>query len=618
MRVALVAVPSDPACGSSNACREALAWLEAELARRGFQVALLGDGTEPWAEVERALLGISPGDSVLVIASGRVVAPDALAFGDAWWMPLGTVSEWLAAREAIDVSFVLELLHDGPADDSLFAAQVLGDAVAAMGARSRGHAVLAATRARVLGADRLAFTRLALPAVHETGAEPTTQALVAAMHARASGSPEAQAVAQSFTFARVASTSAPPPDRRVEVRRRLAAVGSLGSASMQARELVAIARILQSELGDASGAIQVLERAHGLDPAWGGVRDALRRGYERTGQWDRAFALHVAEGRTDEAFLAAMALEQLGAATPEHRAAIDRGRTAGAIRARGTLDAAAWARMAAPGSDEILSSIFAAAGRAGIAARVEDLRARRELVRLDESRRLGDETTVSVVRTLHWAARVLGVDCPALYVAGGGTEGISTVLGPQPALELGPAVMSGRTSKELAFLAGKHLAAFRPDVRVLAYFPTREALQTLLFAAVEAVMTGATPAGAGQEVPALSAELVRRLEPEEMASLDLAVRQLDRRGGKVAIGAWIRAAQLTAARAGLLLCGDLQTAMAFEASQGSDLVAFCASRAHASLRARFVERPRGETAGEGPRSTSRRFPPASRPAALGS
>jgi hypothetical protein len=66
---------------------------------------------------------------------------------------------------------------------------------------------------------------------------------------------------------------------------------------------------------------------------------------------------------------------------------------------------------------------------------------------------------------------------------------------------------------------------------------------------------------------------------------------------------WIRSAELTAARAGLLLCGELKTAVASVRSQPhpagrptaeritGDLVAFCASRPHAELRAQFIAPP---------------------------
>jgi hypothetical protein len=66
---------------------------------------------------------------------------------------------------------------------------------------------------------------------------------------------------------------------------------------------------------------------------------------------------------------------------------------------------------------------------------------------------------------------------------------------------------------------------------------------------------------------------------------------------------WVRSAELTSARAGLLLCGELKTAIAGAQLRSSasgrpsaervtsDLVAFCASRAHAALRAQFLKLP---------------------------
>jgi hypothetical protein len=74
------------------------------------------------------------------------------------------------------------------------------------------------------------------------------------------------------------------------------------------------------------------------------------------------------------------------------------------------------------------------------------------------------------------------------------------------------------------------------------------------------------------------------------------MRELSLRGGAAALGAWMCSAELTAARAGLLLAGDLATAVSLvrtepgelsivpaEGRRG-DLVAFCASRAHVAIR----------------------------------
>ena len=97
--------------------------------------------------------------------------------------------------------------------------------------------------------------------------------------------------------------------------------------------------------------------------------------------------------------------------------------------------------------------------------------------------------------------------------------------------------------------------------------------------------------------------LARRLGADERAAIGEAARRLAARGGEVGLEHWIRSAELTAARAGLLLCGELKTAVAAVRSQSaapgrpsaervtSNLVAFCASRAHAALRAQFLRLP---------------------------
>jgi hypothetical protein len=75
---------------------------------------------------------------------------------------------------------------------------------------------------------------------------------------------------------------------------------------------------------------------------------------------------------------------------------------------------------------------------------------------------------------------------------------------------------------------------------------------------------------------------------------------LGEQSGEVVLDHWIRSAELTTARMGLLLCGELKTAVASVRTQPhppgrptaeritGDLISFCASRAHADVRARFV------------------------------
>ena len=88
--------------------------------------------------------------------------------------------------------------------------------------------------------------------------------------------------------------------------------------------------------------------------------------------------------------------------------------------------------------------------------------------------------------------------------------------------------------------------------------------------------------------------------------MTIAVERLDARNGRIDLASWSRAVELTATRAGLLLCGDLKTAMdrIRHESRGvadvrarsrvlvderrADLLAFCGARALADLRLKFA------------------------------
>jgi hypothetical protein len=135
---------------------------------------------------------------------------------------------------------------------------------------------------------------------------------------------------------------------------------------------------------------------------------------------------------------------------------------------------------------------------------------------------------------------------------------------------------------------------------VLLYYPNREELTTLLLAAAQVAMPKAAAASDDPAVAALRARLARHIEDDDRAALKKAVRALDARGGQAALGAWMCSVELTAGRAGLLLAGDLASATGVLRTESrdvanvpaemrrGDLIAFCASRTHASMRQQFA------------------------------
>jgi tetratricopeptide (TPR) repeat protein len=314
----------------------------------------------------------------------------------------------------------------------------------------------------------------------------------------------------------------------------------------------------------------------------------------------REFASHRREGRTDRAFLAALVLEELGTADVDQQILIDQFRSVAPIRALGTLDGGGWALLRAPGTDEAMEALFGAVARVAIAVRLDQLAERGRLVELDPVTQVDDASTTVVARTFHWAARVLGVPCPSLFVVDQVPGEIAAVRAYKASTAVGPSIVRGRSPKELAFLAGRHLTYYRTEHEVALYYPTREDLIRLLFASVQLVRPKTKPPEGANAVAALRDRLAAIVTDRERGALFNAVRLLESRGGKASVGAWTRGVEMTATRAGLLLCGDLATAMALVRSEArriagltleekrNDLLAYCASEGHAALRARFA------------------------------
>jgi hypothetical protein len=609
-RLAILVAPSDPLVSTAPARLEALGWLRNQLAPRGFQITIVGSGKSPLADLEKVAATISPGDSVLVHVTGRLVSSSAIALSPTTSLALPAIADLLAPRSPGYASLILDLVRGDDAGDDPDP-DLLSETAQSLGTEERGYAVLASVRGGAEGADRIAFTRLVMPPV-DGGGPPSGEALLSDMHDRAATDAGALTFlmlrgAPDTTIDGLVSQAMQALDWPRVAELRLDRVETLATDVQRAQELTSIARILHVELRDVDGAIEVLERARALDPKRPAVLEALRHAYEASGrappidpaEYAKAFATHRRAGHADAALLDAMLLEEMGVADPEHLAIVEQSRSVGPMQALKPLDAAAWDALRAPGFDQALAALFAAVHDAAVAVRLEQLQSSRRLRPLDSRARLDAESTVSAVRTLHWAARVLGVDCPDLYPGNEDAgEAITHVPSERPSISLAPRVLSGTSAKQLAFLAGRSLTWYRPEYHCMLYYSTLDDLRELVGAALElAGIDGLSTTGDLRRV------LARRLGADEHTAIGEAAQILAARGDDVGLEHWVRSAELTAARAGLFLCGELKTAVVGARSQSaapgrpsaervtSDLVAFCASGAHAALRAQFLRLP---------------------------
>jgi tetratricopeptide (TPR) repeat protein len=376
----------------------------------------------------------------------------------------------------------------------------------------------------------------------------------------------------------------------------------------------------RDKLGDGPGALDALTAAVKLRPRDVETRAALAEllllkgetalalseletaaHYEptRAATYRRLFDIHRREGSTDRAWIAATALEELGTSNVDQGMLADQFRGAGA-RPSAKLDDEAWAALRAPGADEVIESIVRAIAPAAIAVKLEELRAARKLLALDPNARLSKDSTATVVRTFAWAGEVLGVSPPDLYAREDIVDALAALQAASPSAAFGEAVMSGRSVPELAFSVGRHLVYYRPEHYPLVFYPSVMDATALVLAAVKLARPELpVPSHASAAAAKLRKELVAHATEAQRSTLGIAVEQLDVRGGKVDLAAWIRGVELTANRAGLLLAGDLGIAMrtmraerrgiaelTFE-DRRDDLLAFSASRAYADLRAKL-------------------------------
>jgi tetratricopeptide (TPR) repeat protein len=344
----------------------------------------------------------------------------------------------------------------------------------------------------------------------------------------------------------------------------------------------ALAELLIAK-GDVPAAIAQLEETAAVAPT-------------RAQTWRRLFEIQAKRGNHDRAFLAALALEELGAADMDHQLLIDQLRPEGALRPVAALDDSAWdVRLRAHGHDPILEAMMRAIAPAAIKAKVDELAQTRKLVEIDPRFKQDKTSTVTIVRAFVWASTVLGITTPDIYVLDNVPGGIAAVQLSVPSTAVGPEVVRDRSLADLLFLVARHLAYYRPEHYPLVFYPTLPELTTLFFAAIKLALPDMAIPGT-DSVAKLRKRLAAHITPEERAELALAGKQFDEAGGRVDLGVWIKSVELTANRAGLVLSGDFHAAIeriktekrgiadVTSEERRLDLVGYLASSGHADLR----------------------------------
>ena len=305
--------------------------------------------------------------------------------------------------------------------------------------------------------------------------------------------------------------------------------------------------------------------------------------------------VHTRAGDLDRRYATAQALVYLGAAGDEERALVRQYTPAGLIQPTSSVSLSSWTRLLFHPEEEVLTGqIFAVVAPAVLLGRISALRRDKALPKPDPATKQdAAKSTLQGVRCFSWGAAILGMPAPPFY-ADPSFDGIAEMLpGIPPASRLGKQALSGRSARELAFVAGRHLSWYREEHFVRLLVPSIPDLEDIFLAALHIGNPGLPlSADLKSRVAPIAAAIEPVLEPSAIDRLRGHFLRFVEEGGRTNLRRWATAADCTASRAGLLLAADLGAAermLTLESESEvkermDDLLVFVTSDRYAKLR----------------------------------
>lgn len=284
----------------------------------------------------------------------------------------------------------------------------------------------------------------------------------------------------------------------------------------------------------------------------------LRRDPYRVDSYRSLYKLYFDARAHDKAWCLAATLSFLQRADAEQRQFYEQYKQAGPIRPASRVDNERWVRdLFHPDEDLYLSKMFEAVVGGVLAAKASPDKAL-GLQKKHEVDPMDPANTVTFVRTFGWVAQVLDLQLvPRLFLRPDVQGGLTSVAGSQPLASVcGSTLLSGFSPQDLTFVIGRHLTSYRPEHLIRTMLTSHSELKTILLAALRV-------AGMGPADPAVdqtAAALQEKLQPAQLDALRNVARRFVEAGGRSDVKQWMRAVELTACRAGFLLCNDLETA----------------------------------------------------------
>jgi hypothetical protein len=311
------------------------------------------------------------------------------------------------------------------------------------------------------------------------------------------------------------------------------------------------------------------------------------------GLYHRLFRALKRAADIDRRYCTAQVLVFLGVADADEQAMYDAHQTGTLIRPARSLTQDEWHELLFhPSEDRVPGEIFAAVAPASLLAHLATLPRHAPLP--DPTSMVDLATsTIQAARCFGWAAAILGMRPPPLYVDPDYPGLVEMVLTTPPSSRLGKTALSGRSARELAFAAGRHLCAYREEHFVMVLGRSTKQLEDLFLAALWIGNPGLPmTADVRRRLAPIARTLEPLLDPPALERLRAAFLRFVEHGGRTKLGRWAEAAGKTAACAGLLLADDLGAARTVLSNEEpervdellDDLFVFATSERYGALR----------------------------------
>ena len=335
-----------------------------------------------------------------------------------------------------------------------------------------------------------------------------------------------------------------------------------------------------------------------LDKAVKSQTQILRRNPYRVESYKLLRKLFTDAKKADPAWCLCQALSVLRLAEPDEERFYKKHRSENAAPAQQSLDEESWTRLMHWDLDPLVTRIFAIIQPTIIRARTQPIEA------MGYDPRYAIDCSLHpypVSQTLYYVGGVLGMPPPLVFQNPNDPGSLGMVHARTPAIVLGRAAFEGQpATQQMAFMAGRHMAYYRPGFYVRHLVPTGTGLKAWLFAAIKLCVpqfpVSVDLQGQVAEAMHFMGQDFHGAEKDKLAST---VSKLLQAGGALDLKKWVASIDLTADRVGFLLAHDLQlTTEVIRASEdGSsvpvkermkDIVLFSVSEEYFALREKLT------------------------------